>query len=47
MTVTAAEAKRGLSSLKVEFVQGERIETIVAKTYTPSASVGVLGRKHE
>jgi hypothetical protein len=43
VTVTGAEPPRGLTGVKVEFVQGDRTETIVAKTYTP-ASVGFWGK---
>jgi len=35
VTVNAVEAERGLTGIKVEFVQGDRTETIVAKTYAP------------
>jgi hypothetical protein len=45
ITVTAAESVRGLSSVKVEFVQGERTETLVAKTYTPLGPWAFWGSK--
>lgn len=43
VTVTAAEAKRGLTGLKIEFVQGERTETILAKSYIPQPSWAFSG----
>lgn len=33
--VVASEPKRGLSDVRVEFVQGERVEQLDARTYTP------------
>jgi len=38
VTVTAKEPTRGLTSVKVEFVQGDRTETLVTKSYTPARS---------
>lgn len=43
VTVTVAEEKRGLSGLKVEFVQGERTETLVTKSYTPQPAWAFWG----
>jgi murein DD-endopeptidase MepM/ murein hydrolase activator NlpD len=45
VTVTAAEPTRGLSGVKVEFVQGERTETLAAKTYTPESPWAFWGNK--
>ena len=45
VTVTAAEATRGLSGVKVEFVQGDRKDTIVAKTYTPESAWAFWGTR--
>ncbi|HET6373286.1 MAG TPA: M23 family metallopeptidase [Candidatus Polarisedimenticolia bacterium] len=38
VTVTVTEPVRGLSSVKAELVQGERVETLAQKTYVPAAS---------
>lgn len=38
VTVTATEASRGLSGVKIDFVQGDRTETLVAKTYNPASA---------
>jgi murein DD-endopeptidase MepM/ murein hydrolase activator NlpD len=45
VTVTAAEASRGLTAVKVEFVQGDHTETIVAKTYTPASAWAFWGSR--
>jgi murein DD-endopeptidase MepM/ murein hydrolase activator NlpD len=45
VTVTAAESTRGLTGVKVEFVQGERAETIVAKSYKPDSPWAFWGSK--
>lgn len=45
VTVTAAEPVRGLTGVKVEFVQGDRAETLVAKTYTPASAWAFWGSK--
>lgn len=45
VTVTAAEPTRGLTGVKVEFVQGDRVETLVAKSYTPESAWAFWGRK--
>jgi murein DD-endopeptidase MepM/ murein hydrolase activator NlpD len=45
VTVTAAEPKRGLTGVKVEFVQGERVETLAAKTYRPASPWAFWGSK--
>ena len=44
VTVTATEASRGLTGVKVEFVQGDRTETLVAKTYNPASAWAFGGR---
>ena len=36
--VTAAESGRGLSHVKVEFVQGKRVETLYEKSFTPRSA---------
>jgi len=38
VSVTAKEPTRGLTSVKVEFVQGDRTETLVTKNYTPASA---------
>jgi hypothetical protein len=43
VTVTVAESKRGLSGVKVEFVQGDRTETLVGKTYAPQPAWAFWG----
>jgi murein DD-endopeptidase MepM/ murein hydrolase activator NlpD len=43
VTVTVTEAKRGLSGVKVEFVQGDRTETLVSKTYAPQPAWAFWG----
>ena len=45
VTVTAAEPTRGLTGVKVEFVQGDRVETLAAKTYTPESAWAFWGGK--
>jgi len=47
VTVTAAETTRGLTGVKVEFVQGDRAETLVAKTYAPESPWAFWGTKTE
>jgi murein DD-endopeptidase MepM/ murein hydrolase activator NlpD len=44
-TVTAIELTRGLSGVTVEFVQGDRKETLAAKTYTPESPWAFWGSK--
>jgi murein DD-endopeptidase MepM/ murein hydrolase activator NlpD len=43
VTVTVAEASRGLTAVKVEFVQGDRTDTLAAKTYTPASAWAFWG----
>jgi murein DD-endopeptidase MepM/ murein hydrolase activator NlpD len=43
VSVSASESHRGLTSLKVEFVQGDRTETLIAKTYTPQPAWSFWG----
>jgi murein DD-endopeptidase MepM/ murein hydrolase activator NlpD len=45
VTVTAAEPTRGLTGVKVEFVQGDRVETIATKSYVPVESWSFWGDK--
>lgn len=45
VTVTATEPTRGLTGVKVEFVQGDRVETLVAKTYIPESAWAFWGSK--
>ena len=47
VTITAAEPTRGLSAVKVEFIQGERRETLADKTYTPVSAWAFWGSKTE
>ncbi len=44
VTVSAAEPVRGLTRLKVELVQGERVETLADKAFAPRPSWSVWGR---
>lgn len=44
-TIEAAEPTRGLTSLKVEFVQGARVEALHEKTFTPQAAWNFWGPK--
>ena len=43
--VTASEPTRGLTAVTVEFLQGERKETLAAKTYAPEAPWAFWGSK--
>ena len=45
VTVTVEEASRGLSGVKIEFVQGERKETLLDKSYTPQSAWAFWGPK--
>jgi hypothetical protein len=45
VTVTADEPARGLTGVKVEFVQGGRAETLAAKSYTPEDPWAFWGSK--
>lgn len=45
VTVTATEASRGLSSVKIDFVQGDRTDTLVTKTYTPVSAWAFWGTR--
>ena len=45
VTVTATEPTRGLTGVKIEFVQGDRVETLVAKTYIPESAWAFWGSK--
>ena len=45
ISVTATEATRGLTGVTVELVQGDRKETLVAKTYTPESPWAFWGSK--
>jgi hypothetical protein len=45
VTVTASEPKRGLTGLKVEFIQGERTDTLVTKSYTPASAWSFSGSR--
>jgi len=42
-TVRVAEAKRGLSSVEVEVVQGDLVRTVATKSYTPLAPTALWG----
>ena len=44
VTVTASEPTRGLTGVKIEFIQGDRAETLVSKSYTPVESWSFTGR---
>ncbi len=41
--IELAEPARGLSSVKVEFIQGDRVETLAERHYTPRSSLGFWG----
>jgi murein DD-endopeptidase MepM/ murein hydrolase activator NlpD len=43
--VTASEPTRGLTGVKVEFLQGQRAETIVTKSFTPVSAWAFWGDK--
>ena len=45
ITVMASEPTRGLTGLKVEFIQGDRVETIASKSFEPVASWAFWGSK--
>jgi murein DD-endopeptidase MepM/ murein hydrolase activator NlpD len=45
VTVTVAVAARGLTDVKVEFIQADRAETLVAKTYVPQSAYAFSGSK--
>ena len=45
VSVTAAEPTRGLTGVKVEFVQGDRVETIATKSYIPVSPWAFWGDK--
>lgn len=45
VTVTATEPTRGLTGVKIEFIQGDRVETLVAKTYIPEGAWAFWGNK--
>jgi murein DD-endopeptidase MepM/ murein hydrolase activator NlpD len=45
VSVTVAEPTRGLTAVKVEFVQGDRVDTIVTKSYAPVSPWAFWGPK--
>jgi murein DD-endopeptidase MepM/ murein hydrolase activator NlpD len=45
VTVTVQEPTRGLTGVKVEFVQGDRTETLVTKTYIPLSAWSFSGSR--
>jgi murein DD-endopeptidase MepM/ murein hydrolase activator NlpD len=45
--VEVAESTRGLSSVKVEFIQGERTETLADKSYSPRSTFQFWGARTE
>ena len=45
VTVTAAEGSRGLTNVKVDFVQGDRTDTLATKTYEPQSAWAFWGNK--
>lgn len=45
MTVTVEESSRGLSGVTIEFLQGDRKDTLVDKTYAPQSAWSFWGSK--
>jgi murein DD-endopeptidase MepM/ murein hydrolase activator NlpD len=45
--ITVAEPVRGLSSVKVEFIQGERTETLTERSYSPRSTFRFWGARTE
>jgi murein DD-endopeptidase MepM/ murein hydrolase activator NlpD len=45
MTVTVEESSRGLSAVKIEFLQGDRKDTLIDKTYAPQSAWAFWGSK--
>src|SRR5262249_21202943 len=43
VTITVTEPVRGLTSVKVELVQGDRVEKLAEKTYVPRSSWSLWG----